>query len=52
MSGKGDKQRPTDHEAYSNNYDVIFGKKEDDIQLAKVEYIPEEDDDGVSPSPA
>jgi hypothetical protein len=27
MSGKGDKQRPTDHEKYSYNYDLIFGKK-------------------------
>ena len=27
MSGKGDKQRPTDHAAYSANYDAIFGKK-------------------------
>ena len=27
MSGKGDKQRPTDHVAYSSNYDAIFGKK-------------------------
>jgi hypothetical protein len=25
---KGSKQRPTDHENYSNNYDAIFGKKE------------------------
>jgi hypothetical protein len=27
MSGKGDKQRPTDHAAYSSNYDAIFGKR-------------------------
>lgn len=27
-AGKGDKQRPTDHKAYSNNYDLIWGKKE------------------------
>lgn len=26
MAGKGDKQRPTDHEAYASNYDLIFGK--------------------------
>jgi hypothetical protein len=25
--GKGSKQRPTDHEKYSNNWDTIFGKK-------------------------
>lgn len=24
MSGKGDKQRPTDHEKYSSNFDMIF----------------------------
>lgn len=27
MSGKGDKQRPTNHSAYSSNYDAIFGNK-------------------------
>ena len=37
MSGKGDKQRPTDHEAYSTNYDLIFGKKN------KVVEEPQED---------
>lgn len=26
-AGKGDKQRPTDHEAYASNYDAIFSKK-------------------------
>lgn len=26
-AGKGDKQRPTDHEAYAKNWDAIFGKK-------------------------
>lgn len=25
--GKGSAQRPTDHKAYSDNYDKIFGKK-------------------------
>ena len=25
--GKGSTQRPTDHKAYANNYDLIFGKK-------------------------
>ena len=25
--GKGDTQRPTDHNAYSSNYDLIWGKK-------------------------
>jgi hypothetical protein len=27
MAGKGSKQRPTDHSAYSSNYDAIFGRK-------------------------
>lgn len=26
-AGKGDDMRPTDHNAYSTNYDVIWGKK-------------------------
>lgn len=28
MSGKGSKQRPTDHKKFSDNYDRIFGKKD------------------------
>ena len=28
-AGKGDKQRPTNHETYSNNYDLIFRKPKD-----------------------
>jgi hypothetical protein len=28
-AGKGDTQRPTDHKAYSDNYDLIWGKKDD-----------------------
>ena len=44
-AGKGDKQRPTDHEAYSNNYDAIFGKKpkkDDEVEEVRGEIIPEE----------
>lgn len=26
--GKGSKQRPTDYQKFSSNYDQIFGKKE------------------------
>lgn len=26
-AGKGSKQRPTDQEKFSTNYDLIFGKK-------------------------
>jgi len=32
MSGKGSDQRPTDHKKFSNNYDLIFGKKNDTVQ--------------------
>lgn len=28
--GKGSKQRPTDHDAYSKNWDAIFGKKKEE----------------------
>ena len=28
-AGKGDKQRPTNHNVFSNNYDLIFKKKPD-----------------------
>jgi hypothetical protein len=27
MSGKGSRQRPTDHQKFSDNYDRIFAKK-------------------------
>jgi hypothetical protein len=27
-AGKGDKQRPTNYNSYSNNYDLIWGKKD------------------------
>ena len=32
MSGKGDTQRPTDHKKFSDNYDLIFGKKNEPVQ--------------------
>ena len=32
MSGKGDTQRPTDHKKFSNNYDLIFKKKNEPVQ--------------------
>jgi hypothetical protein len=32
MSGKGSKQRPTDLEAYSSNYDAIFKKNKTEAQ--------------------
>lgn len=35
MSGKGDKQRPTDSKKYSENWDRIFKKKQDDDKSIK-----------------
>jgi hypothetical protein len=32
MSGKGSDQRPTDHKKFSDNYDLIFGKKNEPVQ--------------------
>lgn len=32
-AGKGDKQRPTNHEAFSEGYDRIFGAPIDDSQF-------------------
>ena len=32
MSGKGSDQRPTDHKKFSENYDLIFGKKNEPVQ--------------------
>ena len=29
-AGKGDTQRPTDHEKFSSNYDTIFRKTKED----------------------
>lgn len=34
-AGKGDKQRPTDHEAYANNYDAIFSRKKRSDHVVK-----------------
>lgn len=28
-AGKGDTQRPTNHKAFANGYDLIWGNKED-----------------------
>lgn len=39
-AGKGDKQRPTNKEAYDKNYDSIFGKKD-----TVSEYLKEVDND-------
>lgn len=36
-AGKGSKQRPTDQDAYSKNWDAIFGKKKDQQPVDKKE---------------
>lgn len=36
--GKGDKQRPTDHKKFSDNYDAIFGKTKEDWQAEDEEF--------------
>jgi uncharacterized FlaG/YvyC family protein len=38
MTGKGDKQRPTDHKAFSNNYDSIFSKTKEDWRAEDEEF--------------
>ena len=48
-AGKGDKQRPTNHNVFSNNYDLCFKKKPneqktdrtiDTVQEARQEQLP------------
>lgn len=34
--GKGDKQRPTDHKKWSNNYDQIKWTKEEDEEFERI----------------
>lgn len=36
-AGKGDKQRPTDHNKFSDGYDAIFGKNKTDSADAQTE---------------
>ncbi len=38
--GKGDTQRPTDHEKYGSNYELIWGnkKKQDDAKAEDDEF--------------
>ena len=44
--GKGDKQRPTDHNAFANNYDRIFGGRKRQIaELVEQDNKPEPEDD-------
>lgn len=41
-AGKGDTQRPTNHKAYSDNYDLIWGKKDDKTTNRPVGTVQEE----------
>ena len=45
-AGKGDKQRPTDYDKFSENFDRIFGKKGNEV-VSQEEYddATEEDED-------
>jgi hypothetical protein len=36
--GKGDTQRPTNHNAFSSGYDLIWGKKKEDAQAEDQEF--------------
>lgn len=36
--GKGDDMRPTDHNKFSNGYDLIWGKKKDDAKAEDEEF--------------
>jgi hypothetical protein len=36
--GKGDAQRPTDHEKYGSNYDNIFRRKQEDAMAEDEEF--------------
>jgi hypothetical protein len=38
MSGKGSRQRPTNYDNYSEGYDRIFGKREDNTGTNRNEY--------------
>lgn len=43
-AGKGDKQRPTNHEAFSKAFERIFGKKPSDEQQKAYEQQKEVND--------
>ena len=40
MTGKGSKQRPTDHQKFSDNYDKIFANKKQSDYHAPVDGNP------------
>ncbi len=52
MSGKGDKQRPADWKKYTDNYDRIFGKKENKETMQEIYAIGESSIDFSGPQDA
>jgi hypothetical protein len=38
MAGKGDKPRPMDFKKYQENYELIFGNKDEDFFLGDIVY--------------
>jgi hypothetical protein len=38
MAGKGDKPRPMDFRKYQENYELIFGNKDEDFFLGDIVY--------------
>ena len=47
MSGKGSKQRPTNLEAFSSNYDAIFRKENKDDQVL-TEFVSYDEDKNLT----
>ena len=43
-AGKGDAPRPTDWDKFSNNFDLIFGKKKDGTKVLPV--VPDAETEG------
>lgn len=39
MSGKGSKQRPTNHEAFSSNFDAIFNRDKHEDEAPMSDYV-------------
>lgn len=42
-AGKGDKRRPTNHNVFSNNYDLIFKKKPNEQKTDRTVHSVQED---------
>ena len=44
QAGKGDKPRPLDYDKWSNNYDAIFGKKDQEVPEPKTKEDDKQED--------